>query len=131
MTTTLIDLIPSARRKVRYYGTGVQIFVEGEQSQGIYFVRKGAVELSCAAGRGEARHIRVAGPGEIFGLTAVVSQRPNECSAITKMPTEIIFVERDELQRSLQETPAAGLAVVRLLSNDVNDAYDQLRTAAV
>lgn len=98
---------------------------------GVYSLYSGQVDLLFAARNGDMRPLRVAGSGQILGLSAVLMRRPHDCSAITRVPCEVGFIPRDEFLRVLEEHPEVWFSVLRLLSNDVNAVYDDMRALAV
>jgi len=107
------------------------LLLEGETPAGVYILHSGEVDLLFAARNGNVKPLRVATPGQILGLSAVVMQGPNDCSAITRVPCEVGFIPRDEFLRVLEERPSVWFSVLRLLSNDLNAVYDDMRALAV
>jgi CRP-like cAMP-binding protein len=107
------------------------LFAEGESPDGVYVLHVGNVDLVYAPRGGNPKPLRVGSPGQILGLSSVVLQHPHDCSAIARTECEIGFVEREELMRSLERTPAIWLSILRMLSTDVNNVYDDMRTLAI
>jgi CRP-like cAMP-binding protein len=107
------------------------LFLEGETPAGVYLLHGGKVDLLFAARNGNFKPLRVATPGQILGLSAVVMHRAHDCSAIASVPCEVGFIARDAFLRLLDERPAVWFSVLRLLSSDVNAVYDDIRTLAV
>jgi len=103
------------------------LFLEGEAPVGVYTIYSGEVDLLFAARNGNVTPLRVATPGQILGLSAVVSQHPHDCSAITRIPCEVGFIPRAEFMNILEARPAAWFNVLRLLSSEVNGVYDDMR----
>ena len=58
-------------------------------------------------------------------------QHPHDCSAVARTDCEVGFVERETFLRSIENTPAIRMSVLRILSSDVNAAYDDMRTLAI
>jgi|ERR1051325_6404987 CRP-like cAMP-binding protein len=127
MDRQLIELMLSVPQENRHYEPGAQIFREGDAPRGIYFVHRGAVELTFAARDGTAKSLRTADAGETLGLGAVAMNHPHECSAIAKIECEVGFVDRKDFTAALDTSPALWFAVLHLLSRNMNAAYEQIR----
>ena len=113
---------------VEAFPAGSPLFREGEIPRGVYVIRTGEVDVVFAARNGNTRPFALAGPGQILGLSAVVTRRPHECSAITRTRCEIGFISQEALFRALEEVPAVRFQVLRILSSEVNAAYDAMRS---
>ena len=72
--------------------------------------------------------LRVAGPGEVLGLSASMSGRPYEVTAEMLDASQVAFVRRKDLLHFLRENRVACLQVVHLLSQDLHQAYDRVRS---
>ena len=120
--TTLADL-----EKIDFSGPDETIFAEGETPLGVYVLRSGSIDVKFSSRSGAVNHPRIAEPGQLLGLSAIVLHHRHEFSAVTRTPCEIGFIGREPFERALKERPDVWIAVLRILSNDVNAAYDDLR----
>ncbi|HXE91698.1 MAG TPA: Crp/Fnr family transcriptional regulator [Terriglobales bacterium] len=114
-------------RQVRRYPEGAVLFEEGRMAEGALLVRSGRVKLSVSSPRGKTLLLEVAGPGEMLGLSAVLSGRPHEVTACAISPVEAVFFPRQEFLHYLEDHPDACLRVVSLLTTDLDAAYDRVR----
>jgi CRP/FNR family transcriptional regulator, cyclic AMP receptor protein len=105
---------------------GALLFVEGQVPRGIYVLCGGKVKLSTTSRDGKVLILRIAGPGEVLGLSAVVSGTSCELTAQTAMPCQVKFVERDALLRFLAENGEAGLRSAQALSREFQSAYQDI-----
>jgi CRP/FNR family transcriptional regulator len=71
--------------------------------------------------------LRIANPGEILGLHAVVSGSSFQATAETIEPCKLSFVRRDEFLHFLREHPAVSLEAAKQLSASYQEACEQLR----
>jgi CRP-like cAMP-binding protein len=108
--------------------SGKLLFREGDEPRGVYFLHSGEVDLVFSSRTGDAKALRVAEPGQLLGLSCVVSHRPHDCSATTKEPAIVGFIEKDEFQKLLEEKPALWLTVLQMISTDINACWDCMRT---
>lgn len=109
---------------------GETLFREGEQPRGVYILHSGTVHLLFAPRNGAAKPLREALPGQILGLSCVVTDRHHDCTAVAAEACEVAFIEREKLLRVLDDSPAVWFSVLRVLSSDVNAVYDDMRALA-
>ncbi len=112
---------------VRQYPEDVVLFEEGQTPTGLFLLRAGRVRLGVRSRRGSQVLFEVAGAGEMLGLSACVSGRPYELTARTLTPCEAIFVPREDFLDFLRERPLACVEMVKLLSTDLDTAYERIR----
>jgi CRP/FNR family transcriptional regulator, cyclic AMP receptor protein len=129
----LAGLPPSASRAFESikvtttYPAGAVLFVEGEQPHGAFVLSRGRVKLSICSASGKVMILRIARPGEVLGLHAVVSNASFQATAQTVEPCQVSFVRRDEFLRFLREHPQASMGAARQLSASYQEACEQLR----
>jgi CRP/FNR family cyclic AMP-dependent transcriptional regulator len=110
------------------YPRNTILFSEGRPVRGIYLLCDGRAKLSICADSGKPLTLRVAGPGEVLGLGAALSNTPYEITAELLDTSQIVFIRRKELTKFLRENPSVCMQVVRMLSQDLHGAYERVRT---
>ena len=110
------------------YPTGATLFVEGQESHGVFVLLSGRVKISIGSASGKVIILRIARPGEIMGLHAVVSHTVFQSTAETIEPCHVSFVRRDDFLRFLHNYPQAALEAARQLSASYQEACLQLRS---
>jgi len=110
------------------YPRNTILFAEGRPVRGIYLLCDGRAKLSICSDSGRRLTLRVAGPGEVLGLGAALSNTPYELTAELLDTSQIVFIRRKELTRFLREHPDVCMQVVRMLSQDLHGAYERVRT---
>jgi len=113
------------------YPDGAVLFLEQQAPHGVFVLCQGEVKLSISSSEGKTLILRIAKPGEILGLTAVLGGRPYEVTAETLRPSQIAFIRRDDFVRFLTQFPEAMQGLVRQLSSNYRGACEQLRTVAL
>lgn len=103
-----------------------EFYVEGQSPQGIYILHSGRVELSIADNQGRKMVVGLARPGDILGLSAVVSGKHYQETAAAAIPSETGFIKSREFLRFLGNHPEAAFWVVQLLSERVTTTFEQL-----
>ncbi len=115
-----------AIQTVKVYPKGSEFFMEGQSPQGIYILYAGRVELSIADTQGRKMILGLARPGEILGLSAVLSGKYHEETAAAAIPSQTGFVKCKEFLHFLGDHPEAAFWVVQLLSERVTTTLEQL-----
>ncbi len=110
------------------YPKGAVLFGEQEAPKGVFILCKGRVKLSMTSSEGKSVILRIADPGEVLGLHAVVSNQPYQASAETLEPCELNFVRCDDFLRFLRENPEASLHAAQQLSQNYHIACEQVRS---
>ena len=91
---------------------------EGEDARCLYLICSGYLKLT--AGRPEDRHmiVRVAGPGSMLGLYAVLSHGVYEVSAESLTPAQLRPVERERFLSFLRNHKEAQLRAVQCICQE-------------
>jgi len=94
------------------------LFAEGEDARCLYLICSGYLKLT--AGRPENRHmiVRVAGPGSMLGLYAVLSHGVYEVSAESLTPAQLRPVERERFLSFLRNHKEAQLRAVQCICQE-------------
>ena len=110
---------------------GALLFREGSVSKAMYVLCEGRVKLSLCSESGKRLTLRIAGPGEVLGLSASLSGTPYEVTAEALDNATVACVKRKDLLRFLRDHREACLRVVHLLSRDLHTAYDRVRSVGL
>jgi len=113
------------------YPRGAVLFAEGRPVRGIFILCDGRAKLSICSDTGRRLTLRIAGPGEVLGLGAALSNTAYEVTAELIDNSQVVFVRKKELVKFLREHRTVCLEVVRMLSLDLHGAYERVRTIAM
>lgn len=116
---------------VQQFPRGETLFQEGRLPRGIFVLCEGRVKLSVCSDSGKRLMLRVAGPGEVLGLSATMSGKPYEITAEVLDNAQVAFVKRKDLLKFLRDNREACMQVVHLLSQDLHIAFDRVRTVGL
>lgn len=117
----------SPHERTEFYSAGRLLFREGETPRGVYIVHSGDIDLVFSRRNGVTKPLRVAKEGELLGVSCILSRRCHDCSATTRTPCELGFVDRDTFLREVDHSPSVWFSVLQVLSQDVNSCYDCMR----
>jgi CRP/FNR family transcriptional regulator, cyclic AMP receptor protein len=113
------------------YPAGAILFLEKQDPRGVFVLCQGEVKLSISSSGGKTLILRIARPGEILGLMAVMSGSSYEVTAETLHPCQVAFIRRDDFLRFLAKRPEVYQGVVKQLSSLYQGACEQLRTVGL
>src|SRR5271165_4102688 len=109
------------------YRRNTVLFAEGRPVRGIYILCNGRAKLSICSDTGRRLTLRVAGPGEVLGMGAALSNTPYEITAELLDNSQVVFIRRKELTKFLRENREVCLQIVHMLSQDLHGAYERVR----
>ena len=110
------------------FPAGVVIFVEGQTPRGVFMLCQGQAKLCTTSRDGKAFILRIAKPGEILGLDAIVTGKPYQLTVQTMQPSQLNFVNGEDFLRFLQDHSDASLRAAQQISRDCRHAYDVVRS---
>jgi CRP/FNR family transcriptional regulator, cyclic AMP receptor protein len=109
------------------YPKDAVLFVEGQESRGVYVVCTGRVKLSMTSAEGKCILVRIAEAGEMVGLPGTLSGSPYEVTAETLEPVQANFIPRDAFLRFLREHGEASLRVAEMLTHIYRSTLMEVR----
>lgn len=109
----------------------VVVFLEGQEPLGIFIICAGHVKLFTGSNDGKTLIERVVGPGEVLGLSAVISSRPYELTAQTLGPCQFQFIKHEDFVRFMTAHSEVCLRSAKLLSCAWHEAHEQVRSIAL
>lgn len=107
---------------------GATLFTEDRPARGVYILCDGRAKLSICSENGKRLMLRIAGPGEMLGLSSTLSGTPYEVTAETLDASQVVFIKRKDLLKFLKDHREACMQVVHLLSGDLHTAYERVRS---
>jgi CRP/FNR family transcriptional regulator, cyclic AMP receptor protein len=105
------------------YPGGALLFVEGQIPRGAYMLCSGKAKLSTTSRDGKVLILKIAGAGEVLGLSAAISGQPFEVTAETSLPCQVNFIEREGLLHGIETNGELGLRSSLALSREFQSAY--------
>jgi CRP/FNR family cyclic AMP-dependent transcriptional regulator len=121
----------NAIKSTATYPGGALLFLEKQESRGVFVVCAGEVKLSISSSAGKTLILRVAKAGEVLGLMATMGAMPYEVTAETLHPCQVAFIRRDDFVHFVAKHPEVYQNAVKQLSSLYSGACDQLRTVGL
>jgi CRP/FNR family transcriptional regulator, cyclic AMP receptor protein len=117
-----------ALKTIAMYPQGAVLFLEKQEPSGVFVLCSGEVKLSTDSIEGKTLILRIAGVGEILGLTATLSGSTYELTAEALRSCQVAFIRGDAFVRFVAAHPEAYRGAVTQIIGFYNGACDQLRT---
>ena len=110
---------------------GTKLFMEDGSSNGVFVICTGQVKLSCTSREGRTLILKIALPGDVLGLGAVISGSRYEVTAETIEPTEIKSIRREEFLSFIEKHGEASLHAAKALSEEYKAVFFDARRLAL
>jgi len=92
---------------------------------------QGQAKLSTTSRDGKTFILRIAKPGEVLGLHAIITGKPYEVTVETMQPSQLGFVQREDFLRFLKEHGDACLRAAQHIGRDYRDACEVVRSVGL
>lgn len=104
------------------YLAGQLVFSAGEQGGAMYIVQAGRVELYIQDKADERVSLGYVEPGSIFGEFSLLDNEPRSASAKAVENTQLLIVDRNDLQLLVKAHPDAALDMLAMLTRRIREA---------
>lgn len=108
--------------------SGTPLFLKGQPCRGIYILCSGRVKLSTSSHDGNTLILRIAKPGDVLGLGAIVSGSLHNTSAETGQSCQLNFVKGPDFLHFLEHNGEARMHSAVHLSHECQQGYQQFRS---
>ncbi|WP_435412718.1 response regulator [Psychroserpens mesophilus] len=102
------------------------IYREGDHSNYIYLVCKGAVKCHQIDEQGKELVTALYKEDDLFGYSSFINNQPHKDTATSIENTEIVGVSTQEFYEILNENPKLALEIIQMLSDDILGIKSQL-----
>lgn len=110
------------------HGRESVLFSEGEPARGVYILRSGRAGVSISSREGRVVILRMAQPGDVLGLSAVLRNSTHEATVKTLEPCRVNFISRAELMDLVEKSDAGAAALIKLLGRELAELTDRSRS---
>jgi CRP/FNR family transcriptional regulator len=104
------------------------LFAEGEPARGVYILRTGRAAVSISSSEGRVITLRIAQPGDVLGLNAVLRGSTYETTVKTLEPCRTDFVSPAELFELIATSQEGSQAVLKILSHELTELTQRTRS---
>lgn len=100
----------SSRLRSFSVSAGVRVVTEGEEGDELYIVRAGEVAVQNREGV-----VRRAGPGSVFGESAVLDPAPHSADVVATVDTDLLILDRTTLLDLMGRRPEVAADIISML----------------
>ena len=111
-----------------FYPKGSFLCLEGQMPRGIFILCNGRAKLTASSPEGKTIILGMAAPGEVLGLSAIVSNKPYEVTVETVEPTQANFIARNDFLEFMKKYPDVGMRVAQQLTHTCQAAFEEIRS---
>ena len=106
----------AARAKQSAYQAGEMIFVEGEPSQGLYWLQSGTLKAVKYSASGREQILHLIKPGQTFNEVGSFTTLPNPASMVALEPSQVWHIPGDAIRQLIQQDPTFAQLIIDVLS---------------
>jgi CRP-like cAMP-binding protein len=115
---------------VESYSDGYILFKQGDPAHNFYLLEQGEIKLTIGE---EGRLGFIMSPGDAFGWSSLVDRDVYTATAECKLPSKLIKIETDKLDKIFEKYPASGLIffkrLARVMGERLINTYDTILSA--
>jgi CRP-like cAMP-binding protein len=117
-------------KKIVTYKPLTVVFSQGDPSDSVLYIRKGAIRLSVVSQSGKEAIVATLGPGDFLGEGALAAQRVRMGTATAIATTTVLIVPKKQMMQLLHDEPEfSNRFIAFMLSRNIRieeDLVDQL-----
>jgi CRP-like cAMP-binding protein len=95
---------------------GEALFKEKEQTQGLWLIHSGKVEISRVTADGWRQTLVVLPAGHFFGELSILENRKHVASATALEDTELFLIPKDEFEKMMEDDCGLALHIIKKLA---------------
>lgn len=103
----------------REYAPGEVVFLEDEESPGLYYLAYGWLKAVKSSVEGREQVLRFLGPGETFNEIGAFANRPNPATAITLEAAGVWLLRRTAIMQLLRQQPDLAQNLIENLADNM------------
>lgn len=115
----------AAVARTRHYDRQEMIYLPGDRP-GLHIVHRGQVKTYRLTASGGEHLVRIVGPGDFLGETAMLTTVEASDYAVALQPSEVCSISRAEIHDLLERSPDVALDVLEAVATRLHVAEEQL-----
>jgi CRP/FNR family cyclic AMP-dependent transcriptional regulator len=108
----------------------VNIITAEQPGEVVYFILKGTVKIYMVKADGTTVILAILGPGDVVGEMSLIDSVGRSANVLTLEDSSLIWMDRITFQHSLETIPKINYNLVRILSQRVRLANEQIQALA-
>jgi CRP-like cAMP-binding protein len=116
----------SDNRKSRIYKKKEFVFIEGEETDYIYFIARGEVKTYKSNSDGKELITGLHGPGDFIGFVSILENKPNNETAVVLKEAEIFMIPQNDFLTIIYTNKKIARKFISMLARNLYDAENRL-----
>lgn len=116
----------SDQKIMNSFKRGQVLFNEGNPAFGVYCISSGKVKLTKLSETGKETLLAISGPGDIVGFQHIVKSGVNDVTATALEETRVCFIDREFLNKKVQEESSCAMELLSHLAKDVAHMQERM-----
>lgn len=113
------------------HGRGDKLFSEGDTTRNVFVLCTGQIKISSTSRDGKTMILKIAGPGDVMGLSAVLANVPHEVTAEAIEPCQVKSVRKQEFVDFLSRHGVASMHAAQSLSSEYLTVFHDAKRLAL
>jgi len=113
------------------HARGAKLFSEGDPARNVFIICYGQVKISSTSRDGKTMILKIAGPGDVMGLSAVLANVPHEVTAEAIEPCQVKTVRKQEFIEFLGRHGIASMHAAQSLSGEYLTVFHDAKRLAL
>jgi CRP-like cAMP-binding protein len=114
---------------------GEQLFKEKDDTQGLWLIHSGKIEISRVTADGWRQTLAVLTPGHFFGELSIIENRRHVASAVAIEETELLLLPKEDFERLFEEDLALACNIIKriaiVMSKNLRRMNDKFLSALI
>ncbi len=114
---------------------GEQLFKEKDETQGLWLIHSGKIEISRVTADGWRQTLAVLTPGHFFGELSIIENRRHVASAVAIEETELLLLPKEDFERLFEEDLALACNIIKriavVMSKNLRRMNDKFLSALI
>jgi CRP/FNR family cyclic AMP-dependent transcriptional regulator len=113
------------------HARGAKLFSEGDTARNVFVICCGQVKISSTSRDGKTMILKIAAPGDVMGLSAVLANVPHEVTAEAIEPCQVKAVRKQEFVDFLGRHGIASMHAAQSLSSEYMTVFHDAKRLAL
>ncbi|WP_135078170.1 Crp/Fnr family transcriptional regulator [Terasakiella sp. SH-1] len=109
------------KRTHKVYEVGQNIYLEGDNSDGVYCLKAGLIAIRKTDVNGNSAVVRLVQPGEAFGHRSFLANEKHAGTAEVLVKSKLCFIPKASLDNLLAESPDVAVRFTRRVARDLRE----------
>ncbi len=114
---------------IRHVKERKEVFQAGDESDGLYLIEDGVVQITLASPNDKGMVVNRYGPGDIFGEMGVLDKLPRSANAVARTDTTLYFIRAGAFIEYVKKDPEVSIMVMEILTHRLRRTSESLSDA--